>query len=299
VVSTALKYELITVNRAGMTRSHEFAAESELRPGDVVIVKGRHWLVERVEPTAADTPARAFAKPARYRLTLRHPDGREERGAFRRYRPDAPSLGHAFTTFEDRRPITWEVVDQHLALDDEGEPYLELLAERDYSELEELPDHELEHALATREWELPEAAGATFSRAEQSGLALELVTLEAGEEPDWAEAEEFIEALILEEIEDDLFELCGVDLDRDPRETWLEKVKERLRTDLERFREDIEGDHDHIEEWDFRGGRVLASVGSFEDEADPDSGHGWMCRLADAEVLGAAGFERIRKAELS
>jgi hypothetical protein len=28
------------------------------------------------------------------------------------------------------------------------------------------------------------------------------------------------------------------------------------------------------------------------------SGHGWMCRLVDAEVLGAAGFERVRKAEL-
>ena len=71
------------------------------------------------------------------------------------------------------------------------------------------------------------------------------------------------------------------------------------RTDLERFRADIEGDHDQIEEWDFRDGRVFASVGSEEDEANPDSGHGWMCRLVDASVLGAAGFRRVRKTELA
>jgi hypothetical protein len=39
-------------------------------------------------------------------------------------------------------------------------------------------------------------------------------------------------------------------------------------------------------------------VGSTEDEADPDAGHGWLCRLVDAGVLGAAGFSRVRKAEI-
>jgi hypothetical protein len=57
-------------------------------------------------------------------------------------------------------------------------------------------------------------------------------------------------------------------------------------------------DHDEIEEWEFRDGRVFASVGREEDEADPYSGHGWMCRLVDASALAAAGFERVRKAEL-
>ena len=33
-------------------------------------------------------------------------------------------------------------------------------------------------------------------------------------------------------------------------------------------------------------------------KADPYSGHGWMCRLVDASALAAAGFERVRKAEL-
>ena len=298
-MSTALRYEIVTVNRAGHARADEYVADDELRRGDVVVVKGRHWLIDRVEATGGEAPVRAFAKPARYRLVLRHPDGREEEGAFRRYRAEAPDLGHAFTTLEDGRPIAWEVVDRQLAYDDDGEPYVALIAERDYSELEEVPDHELEHTLARREWELPEPVEATVSRAERAGLAVELAALEPGEEPDWPEADEFLAALVLDEIEDDLIELCGVDTDRDPRETWLDKVKERLRTDLERFREDVEGDHDHIEEWDFRGGRVFAAVGSFEDEADPDSGHGWMCRLADGEVLGAAGFERIRKAELA
>jgi hypothetical protein len=76
-------------------------------------------------------------------------------------------------------------------------------------------------------------------------------------------------------------------------------VRERLRSDLDRFRGDVEGDHDEIEEWSFRGGRIFASVGTEDDESDPDKGHGWMCRLVDSEALGAAGFERVRKAELA
>jgi hypothetical protein len=63
-------------------------------------------------------------------------------------------------------------------------------------------------------------------------------------------------------------------------------------------RADVEGDHKEIEEWEFRDGRVFASVGSMSDEAHPDRGHGWMCRLADAGALAAAGFVRVRKADL-
>ena len=46
-------------------------------------------------------------------------------------------------------------------------------------------------------------------------------------------------------------------------------------------------------------GRVFAAVGSFEDEANPDSPHGWMIRLIDASALRAAGFSWARKATLS
>jgi hypothetical protein len=288
----APRYEVVARNRAGLEKRHEYASEEPLDPGSVIVLEGRWWLIERVESD------RAFAKPARYRLRLRFPDGREAPGAFRRYRPDGPELGHAFTTVEDGHPISWSVVGEQLAFDDDGEPYLDLVAERDYGELEaDLPDHELEHSLAKREWALPEAVEAALTRAERAGLAVELVALEAGEEPDWEEAARYIDALIIEEIEDDLFEMCGVDPDADPRDTWLERVKERLRSDLERLSADVESDHDEIEEWDFRGGRVLVSVGTTDDEADPDKGHGWMCRLVDSEALGAAGFERIRKAE--
>jgi hypothetical protein len=292
-------HEVVTVTHNGKERSHEYVADGALGPGDIVVVEGRHWLVERVEPTDATVPARAFARPARYRLRLRHPDGREEAGALRRFRPGAPKLGHSFATLEHGQPASWQVVDQRLARDETGEAYLELLAEREYGELEGLPDHELEHALEEREWELPEAAETTFSRAEQAGDAVELVALDPGEAPDWAEAEEYLDALVLDEIEDDLLVLCGVDPDRDPRDSWLEAVKDRLRSDLELFRADIEGDHDEIEEWDFRGGRIFASVGSFDDEADPEKGHGWMSRLVDGGVLSAAGFLRIRKAQLN
>lgn len=292
-MSTAVKYEIVTVNRTGIERRHQYTTGDALTPGDIVILEGRYWLIERVE-----TP-RAFAKPARYRLVLRHPSGRMEAGTFRRYRPGAPGLGHAFSTLDDGQPVSWEVVDRQLARDAEREPYVELVAERDYRELEELPDHELEHALGAQESELPAAAEALFARAEEAGNAIELVALDPGEAPDWAEAEEYLDALVLEEVEDDLLVLSGVNPDRDPRDSWLETVKERLRSDLELFRADIEGDHDEIEEWDVRGGRIFASVGSFEDEADPDRGHGWMVRLLDGGVLAAAGFVRIRKAQLN
>jgi hypothetical protein len=295
----AQSYDVVTVNRAGIERVHPFVAEDPLAPGTVLRLAGRDWLVERFEEAADGGPARAIAKPARYRLTLRYPDGREDVGAFRRYRPDGPRLGHAFSTIEDGQPISWEVADERLDWDEDGNPFLALVAERDYGEQEgALPDHELEHALARRGAELPEGAAAALQRARDSGLAIELVALDPGEAPDWEEARRYIEALSLETIEDDLLEQCGVDPDRDARDTWLDTVKARLRDDLERFRADIEDDHDEIEEWDFQDGRIFASVGSPDDESDPGSAHGWLTRLVDAGALGAAGFSRVRKAEL-
>jgi hypothetical protein len=289
----AVSYELVHVNRLGKERKHPYTSETELEPGHIVHLEGRDWLVKRVDDSRVDLV------PARYRLRVRHPDGREELGAFRRYRPDAPTVGHTFSTLEDGVPVSWQVTDSRLAQDEQGEPYLDLTAERDFSENDDPPtlaEHELEHAL-TREEER-EAAAASLARAEEAGQFVELVALEPGEAPDWAEAERYIDVLVLDEIEDDLLELCGVDPGRDPRETWLGKVKEQLRSDLERFRADVEGDHDEIEEWDFRDGRVFAAVGSFEDEADPDRGHGWMSRLVDVSALTAAGFTRVRKAQL-
>ena len=289
----ALEYEVVAHTRTGGERIHRYASDEPLQPGEVLRLEGRWWLVVGVEPEAE--PPRARAQPARYRIRLRHPDGREELGAFRRYRTDGPRLGHGLTTVEDGHPVSWEVVDQRLARDDD-EPYLDLVAERDYGEeAGDLPDHELEHALAARAERLPEEATALLSRAEGAGLSVELVALEPGELPDWGEAERYLDALTLDEIEDDLLELCGVNPDRDPRETWLETVKARLRADVAGFRADIEGDHDEIEEWDFLDGRVFASVGSFDD---PDSGYGWLCRPLDAGVLAAAGFRRVRKFEL-
>jgi hypothetical protein len=291
-------YTVVTRRRTGLEREHEFATEEPLEPRDVVRLDGRYWLIASIEPTEEGS-ARARGVPARYRLDLRHPDGREELGGIRRWRSDAPRIGHSFTTLEDGQPVSWEVVDQKLENDGEGEPYLGFAAERDYAEVEALPDHELEHTLARdREEELPQSAHAAFDRAEQMGLSIELEALEPGEEPDWEEAERFIEALGIEEVNDDLLELCGVDPGHDPKDTWLETVKRRLRSDLAQFRADIEGEEEQIEQWSFRDGRIFASIGTLEDEADPLSGHGWMCRLQDAEVLGAAGFVRVRKAEL-
>ena len=286
-------YELVHVTRSGKEQAHSYTSDEPLEPGGIVHYEERDWLVEQVDGT------RVSLKPARYRLKLRHPDGREELGALRRYRPDAPRVGHTFSTLEDGAPASWQVADERLARDEHGEPYLELTAERDYSERDEpptLPEHELEHSFARDEDR--SAAVATLERADEAGLYVELVALEPGEAPGWPEAGAYLDALELEEIGDDLLTRCGVDPGRDPRESWLETVKERLRSDLERFRADVEGEQDEIEEWEFRDGRVFAAVGSFEDESNPDSGHGWMTRLVDAGVLAVAGFSRVRKAEL-
>src|SRR5262249_45969219 len=198
--------------RAVRGRAHRCARGGPLRPGRVVRLDDREWLVERVEEGGARP--RVVATPARYRLRLRHSDGREELGAFRRYRVDSPRLGHSLTTIEDGQPSAWSVVDARLAHDEEGESYLDLVAERDYGEFEALPEHELEHAVVAPPGELPEGLRATLSRAGDSGVLVELVALEPGELPDWAGARSYLDALVLEEVDDDLLVRCGVDIDR-------------------------------------------------------------------------------------
>jgi len=294
VSSVAWEYEVVTVNRAGIERAQPLVLASEPQPGTLVTLDGRDWLVDAVEEGET---ARVVAKPARYRLRLRHPDGLEELGAFRRMRAGSPRLGHSFTTTEDGVPVSWEVIEEAFAHDEQDEPFLDLVAERDYGEAEgDLPDHELEHALGGSA-EGSDTAGDWIAEATRSGLSVELVALEPDEAPDWEEARRYIEALSLDTIADDLLELCGVDTSSGEA-TWLETVQARLREDLDAFSADVEGDHDEIEEWDFHDGRVFASVGSVADESDPDRGHGWMCRLLDAGALGAAGFARVRKPEL-
>jgi hypothetical protein len=282
----AFSYTLVTYDRAGREHARPYTSQDLLAPGSVVPLGGRYWLVERVDDATVQ------ARPARYRLTLRHTDGHEEAGAFRRFRPDAPKVGHQLATYEDGGPMTWAVVEQRLARDDADEPFLESIAERDYGEVESLPDHKLEHTFDQDE---DDSVAVALARATRPGLAVELVGLEPGQAPDWDEASRYLESLILEELEDDLIEQCGVDTRHVPQERWLDGVKERLRADLESLRADIEGPHDEVEEWDFRGGRIFAAVGSFDDDSNPLSGYGWLCRLVDASVLQAGGFYRARK----
>jgi hypothetical protein len=296
-----MTYEVVTSISREKERIRRYSSDDPLAPGDVLRMGGRFWLVETVEGSQNETGSpRVLAKPGRYRLRLRHPDGHEELGAMRRLRSGSPSVGHAFTTVGEGQSISWQIVDQQLVRDESGEPFLDLLAERDYAEVDgDLPDHQLEHALEVRREDgSPPDAGAVFAKAAAEGLDVELVALDPGEEPDWPESVRYVDSLIFDQIEDDLLEQCGVDVDHDPHETWLTTVKERLRSDLQAFRNDVEGDHDEIEEWDFEGGRIFASVGTYEDEFDPNSGHGWMCRLTDSGALGVAGFERVRKYEL-
>lgn len=284
----AFSYRLVTLGRTGREHARPYTSQDPLAPGSMVLLGGRYWLVERVDDGTV------HARPARYRLTLRHPDGHEEAGAFRLFRADAPTMGHQLATNENREPVSWAVVEQRLARDDTGEPFLEVIAERDHGEVESLPDHQLEHAVE-QDRDGAVAAPAALAGATRASQAVELVALEPGQAPDWRQASRYLESLILEELEDDLIELCGVDTRNDPQEQWLDTVKRRLREDLDSFRTDSEGLHDEIEEWDFRGSRIFAAVGRFDDDSNPASGYGWMCRLVDAGVLQAAGFYRARK----
>lgn len=297
-MSASIRYDLVTRVRAGHEHTREYVSERPLGEGDVIVFRGDRWIIDRVEEQAGSNgPPRAFAEPARYRLILLHEDGSEEAGAVRRLRSEVPGLGHAFTTLDGRKPISWEVTDERLVRDERGRPLIEFVAERDYGEeAGELPNHELEHLGAGAE--LPDVAAGVLARASANDMHTELVALDAGAAPDWDEAERYLDALVLEELGDDLLELCGVAVARDPRDTWLARAQARLRRDLELFRADVEGDHDEIEEWESGGARIFASVGAWEDEAAPDKGHGWMCRLVDAGVLGAAGLRRVRRVEL-
>ncbi len=289
------EYVLTLVSPHGR-RTEQFRSQGPLGPGDVVELRGRTWLIDRQEEGNADQP-RLVAFPARYRFVLQHEDGRKEFGALRRVGEEAPGLGHAFTTMLDGVPVTWQVIAQRLARDGDGQPLLELVAERDFSEVEGVPDHDLEHRRSRSE-ELSAAAEATLDRAASEGLLLELVGLDAGRVPDWEAAAHFIDSLIFEEVAEGLLELAGIRAGDLPLERELELLKQRLHEDLDRFRTDVETDRDQIEEWDLHGLRVFASTGTWEDQFDPDRGHGWMVRLVDSGALGAAGLPRIRKTEL-
>ena len=248
-----MTYEVVTRPPTGKEREHRYSSDDPLVAGEVLRLGGRFWLIESIEEAQGETDLpRALAKPARYRIRLRHPDDREELGALRRVRPGSPRLGtHSQRSRRDSRSAgRWST--SSLLRDESGEPFLDLRAERDYAEADgDFPDHELEHALAVLDEEgLPQAADAALSQAAAQGLDAELVALDPGEEPDWPEALRYVDSLIFEQIEDDLFEQCGVNVDNDRRETWLDTVKERLRSDLDAFRRDVEGDHEQIEEWD-------------------------------------------------
>lgn len=114
--TATFRYELVTWTGAGRRRRREWATERPLENGALLLIRGRYWLVDRVEPPAGGQLPRAVAKPARYRLCLRHPDGRIEAGVFRRLQPRRPRLGHAFSTVVDGEPVSWQVVDERLAL---------------------------------------------------------------------------------------------------------------------------------------------------------------------------------------
>lgn len=292
----AVRYEIRVVAPSGHEHRHELLRAEPLRPGDLVAFRDERWLVERIEEADAGDALRAIVVPARFRVVLRHPDGREEAGAVRPYHDGGLAVGDSLATEVDGEALSWQVVEQRLVPVEDGTAYLELVAERDYAEAEAPP--ELEGARPLGLEDVPAPPVRLRRAASSAGPMSEIVALDAGEEPDWVGAESFVDALVIEEVSDELLENCGVDPARAPRERWLDTVKHRLGEDLARFRRDVELDHDQIEIWETGTRTFFASTGAWGDEADPDKGHGWLSRLVDSGALAGGGFERVREADL-
>ena len=131
---------------------------------------------------------RAAAKPGAL-STLARPSGRPPRGG--RVPSLRPGFAPARSRLHDRRstaqPISWAVVDERFARDDDGEPSSSSWRSATSPRTRGIvPDHELEHTLARRaEEELPEEATSLLDRADRLGQSVELVALEPGEAPDW------------------------------------------------------------------------------------------------------------------
>ena len=100
-------YEVVTQAPGGKARIHRYASDEPLGAGEVLRLGGRFWLIQSIaEPQGETGLPQVLAKPARYRIRLRHSDDREELGALRRIRPGSPRLGHALTTLEEGQPIS-------------------------------------------------------------------------------------------------------------------------------------------------------------------------------------------------
>ena len=141
---------------------------------------------------------------------------------------------------------------------------------------------------ASRRDELPPSAGRVSTRAEQTGLAIELVALDARRVAGRDEAVRYIEAL-------------GSRRSRTTCSSFAGCVPARTQRHLARHRQDpavarISRSSASRRQarrtirsrsGSFRDGRIFASIGSQDDESAPDRGHGWMCRLVDAGVLTA------------
>jgi hypothetical protein len=175
-----------------------------------------------------------------------------------------------------------------------GEPFLESIAGRDYADTESLPDHQLEHALEQQRDDTS-TADTVLARATVPGLAIELVGLEGSQAPGWDEATRYLDSLTSRNSRT----ICSSNAASIPAAIRGERGWTRpsgaFATISTASAPTSERGHDQTEEWDFHGDKIFAAQGSFDDDANPDSGYGWMCRLVDAGDLQAAGFYRVRK----
>src|SRR4051812_6206127 len=108
----SFSYTLVIHDRADKTHSHPYTSSEPLVKGAVVLFGTRYWLVYEVSGTIVE------ARAARYRLSLRHPDGDTDIGAVRRFRSDAPIVGHRLATVEEHKPVSWVVMQAVFSRDD-------------------------------------------------------------------------------------------------------------------------------------------------------------------------------------
>ena len=233
---------------------------------------GRDWLVDAVEE--GDT-ARVVAKPARYRLRLRHPDGREELGAFRRMRAGQPAT----------RPLVHDARGRGSRQLGASSRRRSPTTSRTSRSSTSSPSATTARPRAT----CPTTSSSTRSPASADGSGRRQGVDRRGDalracrssSPRSSRTRRRTGRRLAATSRPSVStrsrttcSSCAASTRGDDSEgTWLETVQARLRDDLESFSADVEGDHDEIEEWDFhRRPRLrLRGLGP-DDEVRPRQG---------------------------
>ena len=186
-----MTYEVVTSISREKERVRRYSSDDPLAPGErapdgwPLLARSRASKGREARPGLP----RVLAKPARYRLRLRHPDGHEELGAMRRLRSGSPDgwVTHSRRSRKDSRSAgRWST--SSLSATSAASRFSTYVAERDYAEAEGSSPTMSSSTRSTvrRRGGCRRTPTRRSQRLPREGLDVELVALDPGEEPDWA-----------------------------------------------------------------------------------------------------------------